>query len=250
MLGARRDAEPRSPVGSGQPGPAVGVAMSLRDDPGFPRVAEHLAREGGSGFALHQDPCFERRLRLRMRLRGAASLTQYAGLLDREPEELARLLKGFTVHVTGFFRNPAAWRRLGAVLAGEGRDGRETFRGWSAGCATGEEAYSLGMLLQSLLRRGRLPGRSWEVDGADIDASCLAIARDATYPAEALPTVRAEAGTGYGELVDGRFTVDREIRERVRFAQLDLTGETGPREAYHLALCRNVLIFFAGEGQD
>src|SRR5262245_4857090 len=121
--------------------------MTTRSDFGLSEVIQRLSDRGAGGFEWYKESCLLRRIEVRMRARGIGTLSGYAGLLADEPEEVERLIRSLSVRVTGFFRNPDTWLRLAAILTEDrlGRDGR--FTAWSMGCSTGEEAWSLAMLL-------------------------------------------------------------------------------------------------------
>lgn len=219
--------------------------MTLRDDPAFARVALHLERLGAGALALYREPCLERRLASRLRARGQSRLADYAGLLDADQDERRRLLSALAIGVTGFFRNPSMWRRLGALL--RARPAAEPIGAWSAGCATGEEAYSLAMLLAG--RDGAAGGAAgdWWIEATDLDERSLAIARAARYPGGVVRDIEAVVAAR-GRLSAEGFEVAPALRERVRFRREDLTAP-GARGPYDLVLCRNVLIYFGTEGQ-
>jgi chemotaxis methyl-accepting protein methylase len=111
------------------------------------------------------------------------------------------------------------------------------------GCATGEEAYSLAMLLDRVLP----PGVPWTVEGSDLDERSLETARAARYPARVLPDIAA-VGPARGTVSPAGFEVAAELRARVRFRRDDLTAPAA-RGPFDLVLCRNVLIYFGPEGQ-
>jgi chemotaxis methyl-accepting protein methylase len=209
-------------------------------------VTRHLERLGVGAFALYKAPCFERRVAVRLRASGQPDLAGYASLLDHDEAEGRLLLDALSIGVTNFFRNPTAWRKLGehidAVLP------HRAFRAWSAGCATGEEAYSIAMLLAGTGRGGA--GRDlgdWSVDASDLDEQGLAVARRGVYSGAVVGDIEA-VGAPIGQVRDGEFAVSPELARRVRFERDDLTAarERGP---YDLVVCRNVLIYFAEEGQ-
>ncbi|MEO8450763.1 MAG: protein-glutamate O-methyltransferase CheR [Gemmatimonadota bacterium] len=213
--------------------------------PALARIAERLSVRGDGSFSLYKEGCFRRRIEVRMRARSMASLDDYADLLDREPMEIERLAEVLSIGVTGFFRNPTAWRRLETLLAEEPTVPRA---GWSAGCATGEEAYSLGFVLAR-----RAPG-SWRVDATDIDREALGIGRAGRYPASAGSVIAAYSPGAllaeWGHHDDAGFEVDGSIRRGVHWSVGNLTDEwTGPPR-YDVVVCRNVLIYFGAEGQQ
>jgi len=220
--------------------------MTALDDGGLARIRQHLTRLDAAALALYKPTCFERRLAARLRARSVATVAEYVGLLDREPEEIERLVSALAIGVTGFFRNPPAWRRLAALL--ETRDfSAVPFRAWSAGCATGEEAFSIALLLDRLERAGVGAVAGWEVHATDLDERSLAVAREGVYPARAAAEIR-EAVDLPLDVAGGQYLVDGAIRRRVRFRREDLLSGFGP-DRYDLVVCRNVLISFGDEGQ-
>jgi chemotaxis methyl-accepting protein methylase len=190
---------------------------------------------------MYKGPCFERRLASRLRIRGVASVAAYADLLDREPEERIKLLSAIAIGVTSFFRNPSAWVRLAELLRAKPTDRVEA---WCAGCATGEEPYSLALLLAGIPQR---PG-AWSVLGTDVDERSLAVAREADYPGRVTIDIENAGFTAFGSRNDGRFRIDETIRRHTTFRREDLLAPI-PRSQFDLVVCRNVLIYFGAEGQ-
>ncbi len=216
---------------------------------GMDRIRHHLTLIGGASLCQFKAPYFERRLLSRCRARGLSSVDAYADLLDRDPDEAPRLRSAIALGVTGFFRNPSAWRALAGLIPAHCRApnalGPEC-RCWSAACATGEEAWSLALLCASLVNQGRLA--AWSVDATDLDPRNLTVARQGEYPercrADIDAVVRDLANVGS----HGPFLVPNELRASVRFSVTDLTMPAS-REPYDLALCRNVLMYFDAEAQ-
>jgi two-component system CheB/CheR fusion protein len=151
------------------------------------------------------------------------------------------------VGVTSFFRNPQAWRRLAELLASRPRPAAP-FRAWSAGCATGEEAYSLALLLASLEARGVASIEGWAVLGSDLDERSLAVAKNGAYSPRAASEIAAVLPGFSGDVSADRFQVDPRIAARVRFEREDL-AYSGRVASADLVLCRNVLIYFGETGQ-
>lgn len=209
------------------------------------RVRRHLAANGAASLCRFKARYLERRLQSRCRHRGAADLSAYADLLDQDPEEVGRLVSAVALGVTSFFRNPSAWRRLASLLASAAPAGQPC-RAWSAGCATGEEAWSLALLLEDQLRGGRVSG--WEVDATDLDPRNLAVARHGEYSDRARADIEAVLAGAPDSEPPGRFVVPEVLRRSVRFAMTDLTVPTA-RGPYDVVLCRNVLMYFEAETQ-
>ena len=219
-------------------------------DFGLAEVVRQLARRGGGGFEWYKDSCLRRRIEVRMRARGVTSLSGYAALIAEDAEELDRLLHTLSVRVTSFFRNPDTWERLRDLLEKEPPGPRHPVTAWSMGCATGEEAWSLAMLLQDAARRGEQPGAGpFQVVASDVDAQALAVAEAGRYPGYAIEAIRKVLDHPYGTIRDGSFEVDSAVRARVTFRREDLTAAAPAPARFDLVCCRNVLIFLGRDGQ-
>jgi chemotaxis methyl-accepting protein methylase len=212
-------------------------------------VLRQLRSRGNGGVEWYKGACLARRIELRMRVRGVSTLAGYATLLARDAHEADQLLTSLSVRVTGFFRNPDSWQRLGEILDREGIFLPAPFLVRSMGCSTGEEAWSLAMLLLSRARRGLPPGPAFQVVASDLDPRALARAEAGVYGEDGARAVREVLGATFGDLTEGKYTVDSALRERVRFRREDLTRNGGTPETFDLICCRNVLIFLSREGQ-
>lgn len=213
------------------------------------RLLTFLERIGRFHGLHYKDKCLRRRIATRLRARGIDRVADYLRVLEHEPAELDRLLDALTINVTKFFRNPEVWEELERTVLPElfARPGRH--RLWSAGCATGEEPYTLALLVYGYAQRhGRTADLArFEVLATDIDRGCLARAQRAEYPAFALtetpPRWRTylEPGPPY--------RVPEPVRRLVRWQRHDLLADPYPADC-SLIVCRNVLIYFAREVQD
>jgi chemotaxis methyl-accepting protein methylase len=221
-----------------------------RKDFGLAEVVRQLARRGGGGFEWYKDSCLRRRIEVRMRARGVASLSGYAALLAEDAAEVDRLLHTLSIRVTSFFRNPDTWGRLRDLLEKEPPGLRRPIAAWSMGCATGEEAWSLAMLLQDAVRRGDQSGAEpFQVIASDVDARALAVAEAGRYPGQVVEAIRKVLDHPYGAIREGRFEVDSAVRARVTFRREDLTAAAPAPARFELVCCRNVLIFLGRDGQ-
>lgn len=224
--------------------------MIGRDDAGLDLVLRQLTTRGAGGFEWYKDSCLLRRIEVRMRARRVGTLSSYAALLKAEPAELERLMHTLSVRVTGFFRNPDTWVALRSILEGLPAASERGLAAWSMGCATGEETWSLAMMLREVARpSGPEAVTRLSVVGSDVDAQALAVAEAGRYPAASIDAVRAVLREPYGAVCDGMFEVDPVLRERVTFRREDLTSASTRPERYDLICCRNLLIFLGREGQ-
>lgn len=228
--------------------------MSDREETAFSALAARIAAHTGLDIGVYKDRCLRRRIAVRMRACGVGDYTGYLGVLERTPAELDLLADALTINVTTFFRNRETWDALGATILPAlltERDGR--LRAWSAGCASGEEPYTLVMLIALVLER---MGRSeWlgrvHVDATDIDRKSLEHAAAASYPERAFsevdPATRARYCVAAG---DGRLAVSDPLRALVEVHRMELTGRWDARGVYDLILCRNVIIYFDRSTQE
>jgi chemotaxis methyl-accepting protein methylase len=224
--------------------------MIGRDDTGLELVLRQLTTRGAGGFEWYKDSCLLRRIEVRMRARRVGTLSSYAALLENDPVELERLMHTLSVRVTGFFRNPDTWMALRTTLEGLPASAERGLSAWSMGCATGEEVWSLAMLLRDLARpAGSEAMAQVSVLGSDVDAQALAVAEAGRYPAPSADAIRAVVREPYGVVRDGTFEVDPVLRERVVFRREDLTSPSTDPERFDLICCRNLLIFLGREGQ-
>ncbi len=219
----------------------------------FLALTRKISREAGLSLDAYKDKCLRRRIAVRMRASGAHSYADYQALLDRDPEEYARLKDTITINVTRFYRNVETWELirttvLPQVCAAE----RGQVRAWSAGCASGEEPYTLAMLIAEYLesqgRGERLD--SVTVDATDVDRECLLRARAARYRPETLTDVPASLAKRYFDMSEGEYRVVEQVRRRVMVRAGDLCADPPPARSYDLILCRNVVIYFERATQD
>jgi chemotaxis methyl-accepting protein methylase len=222
-------------------------------DAGFRMLTEKITRDRGFRCASYKDKCLRRRIAVRMRAKGTASHDEYAGILDTDPSEYERLMRSLTVNVTKFFRN---WETYDAVQKHVIPDlwdrGERQLRIWSAGCASGEEPYSLAILFHhhAELKKATSQLDTVSIVGTDIDADCLREAESACYGEPALSETPAGLRDRYFPQAAGLHTMIPDVRRLVRFEQNDLLGGRPPIEHLHLVVCRNVIIYFEREAQD
>jgi chemotaxis protein methyltransferase CheR len=213
-------------------------------DDGLVALLAQVERVRGLSLRSYKDKCLRRRLAVRMRARGVHTFGEYAALLGRVPEEYDLLVTALAINVTKFFRNPetfAALRRL--VIEPLWQRGTPV-RVWSAGCASGEEAYSLSLLFHEAAghRPSAVRGRV-RIDATDLDPGALDDLRRAEYPRPAVEDLPAPLLERYFS-PGPPFRLDPHVAACVRPRLHDLTREPPPDPPYDLILCRNVVIYF------
>ncbi|HJP59829.1 MAG TPA: protein-glutamate O-methyltransferase CheR [Gemmatimonadaceae bacterium] len=226
--------------------------MIKSDDAGFRTLMDKITRDSGFRCASYKDKCLRRRIAVRMRAKGAATAHEYSGVLDTDPREYERLLRSLTVNVTKFFRNPETYAAVEKKVVPELWGTGDNLRVWSAGCASGEEPYSVAILFHKHAHETKSCERLSTVDilGTDIDNEVLGEGERGIYAESALVETPLALRDRYFPQVAGLHTMVPEVRQLVRFAHDDLLAFKPPVSDVHLLLCRNVIIYFERDAQD
>ena len=227
--------------------------MMPADDVAFAALTRKISREAGLTLDAYKDKCLRRRIAVRMRACGVHSFSDYQTVLDRSPAEYERLKDAITINVTRFYRNAETWNLLRAGLLEEVCEAHKgEVSAWSAGCSSGEEPYTLAILMADHFDRQGKPDRFGRVtvDATDIDRQCLERAREGRYRPEALVELPGDLAERYFEDAGEECRVIERVRRRVAVRALDLNREPPPRRNYQLILCRNVVIYFERATQE
>jgi two-component system CheB/CheR fusion protein len=202
-------------------------------------------------FRYYRKKMLTRRIERRMSLSHFNALSDYLAFLREHPDELKQLAKDLLISVTSFFRDPEAWQALETeVIAPLVRDkeAEGSLRVWSAGCATGEEAYSLGMLVLDQVAAAHKDCQV-HIFATDIDEASLEVARHAIYPDSISSDVSPERlGRYFTRVNDSSYQVGKHLRETVTFARQNLITDA-PFSKLDLIVCRNLLIYLEPEVQ-
>lgn len=216
-------------------------------------LLEQVRQDRELDLSSYKPSFLERRLAVRLRARGCPDLAAYGRLLRQDSAEYNALLNALSINLTRFFRDPSTFQALEERFLPEllrRQAGVRRLRAWSAGCAAGEEPYSLAILVCAALGPA-LPQWRVEILGSDVDDKALQRARAGQYDS----TVLRDLPPRYQEWVERYFspgpqrTLAEAVRSLVTFQQHDLTRDPLPQDL-DLLLCRNVLIYFEREQQD
>lgn len=229
--------------------PAEGVSRGS-----LSRLLEKVHAERHLDLAQYRSRYVERRIATRLHALGLHTYRQYATYLDTHPDEYTRLLDALTINVTQFFRDTPVWETLCAdvlpeLLTAKAARGRRVVRIWCAGCATGEEPYSVAMCALSVIEDLGLTDIVLNVLGTDIDRKALAVARAAEYPIARLAEIPRRFQESYVEVHEGAFRIGPAVRRCIKLHYLNLFEEP-PVHVVDLVLCRNVFIYFNREDQE
>jgi two-component system CheB/CheR fusion protein len=223
-----------------------------------PDVAEHLGEimsllrnQTGHDFSSYKDRTIIRRIQRRMHVLQIEDLAGFVERLRQDSREVSLLFQDLLIGVTNFFRDPEAFAALQrdvipALIRDKGPD--DAVRVWVPGCATGEEAYSIAILLRECIEK---PHRAPKVQvfASDIDDQALNVARIGRYPATIAKDVSPQRLSRFFHREDGTYRVVNEIRETCLFSSHNLLRDA-PFSRLNLISCRNLLIYLSGDLQD
>ena len=218
------------------------------------QLLDYIRRVRRFDFSGYKRSSLSRRIGKRMQEVRCGSYADYQDYLEVHPNEFAKLFNTILINVTSFFRDAAAWDFVAAEVVPRivsGKQMGEPIRVWSAGCASGEEAYSLGMLLCEVLGVDQFRARV-KIYGTDADEDALVKARQATYTPRELDGVPADYVARYFDQADGgsgAHTFRNDLRRSVIFGRHDLVQDA-PISRLDLLVCRNTLMYFNAETQQ
>jgi two-component system CheB/CheR fusion protein len=214
------------------------------NDAHYEEIFELLRSAIGVDFSHYKQPTIRRRILRRMAINRVSDIDRYVAMLREHHEEVRSLYQDILIHVTRFFREPESFQALAMTvlpqLFAAGRSDTP-IRVWVAGCATGEEAYSLAIALVEFAGED-LRERQVQVFGTDISETAVEYARQGIYPANIAEVIPPERLRRFFAKVDSGYRIVKSIRDLCIFARQDLTRDP-PFSKLDLVLCRNVLIY-------
>ena len=213
-------------------------------DADFEQYRKLIYDESGITFSSTNRSILESRLKERLREKQLASLGEYYAILVRDKEELKVMLDSVTTNLTRFFRNQPHFDALEhyvlpAVLNTKKERGETKLRVWSAGCSTGEEPYTLAMLLKDKLP----PQFTAEITASDISLKSLMVGKSGFYPESRVVGVPDAYLSRFFEKKNNGYQIRDELMKMIRFDYHNLKNDSGQRNI-DILFCRNVLIYF------
>lgn len=243
---------------------AAGHNLPHHCEEGFPELLEKIVRESGWDLRNYKKASLKRRIAVRLNTHNISSYKDYHSVLESDPAEYNNLISTITIKVSEFFRDPEVFDLLREAImknpptspffkgglsnnipplakGGQGGFEGDGLKAWSCGCAHGEEAYSLAILLAEFFGIGNL--KEARVFATDADEKAIDKARKGTYTEESLRNISQNLKNRYFEKTDKGYKLNHEIRHLVRFGALDII-RGNPISKVDLLLCRNLLIYF------
>lgn len=233
-------------------GPHVDVPLASSILSGINQVLMQLRSNTGHDFSLYKKSTIQRRIERRMAVHNIETIEVYARYLKEHSAELTLLFKELLINVTSFFRDPDAFVQLQhnifpQLFQNKPKD--YTVRVWVAGCATGEEAYSIAMLLAEFIESHRSDFKV-QIYATDLAEDAITIARTGIYPVNIVQDVSEERlQCFFSKEPGGSYRIKKNIREMVVFAVQNLIKDP-PFTKLDLLCCRNVMIYLEAELQN
>ncbi|MFH1783341.1 MAG: CheR family methyltransferase [bacterium] len=223
------------------------------EDQAFRILLEKIFSDRGLDCRQYQEKCLKRRIAVRMRARRVRSYAEYLRILLNDQSEYEEFFNTLTINVSEFFRNPETFQAfkelvLRPLIKQKKEQNVHSIKIWSAGCAGGEEPYSIAMIL-----REELSEDTWNcvsaVYGTDIDKEILQFAKKAEYEPRSVEKVSKIHLAKYFDYINGIYKLTKEIKNMVRLQQNNLLNDKPPA-SFDVIFCRNVMIYFTKDVQD
>ena len=223
---------------------------STADESALKDVLAHLHAQTGHNFKHYKRATVLRRVVRRLQVNSIETIPHYLEFLRKHPPEARALLQDMLIGVTHFFRDKESFAALAAhipqLFGGKGKD--DPLRVWVAGCSTGEEAYSVAMLLCEQAEKLQA-SPTVQIFASDIDEQAIQDARDGLYPSTIEADVSQERLRRFFVKDQGRYRVRKELREKVFFSAHNLLSNA-PFSRVDLISCRNLLIYLNAQAQE
>jgi two-component system, chemotaxis family, CheB/CheR fusion protein len=224
--------------------------METQEKVAFEHLLEYLRQNRGFDFTGYKRPSLLRRITRRIESLGMDSIEKYRDYLEVHPNEFLLLFNSILINVTSFFRDPEVWQHLANTIVPEILDAKaphESIRVWSAGCSSGEEAFTIAMIFAERMGTVEFCNRV-KIYATDADEEALIEARAAAYKPERLEGLSPHLVEKYFTKAGERYQLDKDLRRCVIFGRHDLVQDA-PISKVDLLTCRNVLIYLNSEVQ-
>jgi two-component system CheB/CheR fusion protein len=228
--------------------------MSETEDPtraDFEALLDFIKHSRGFDFTGYKRPTLQRRIEKRIGFVGSDGYSGYREYLAANDDEFGELFNTILINVTGFFRDPLAWEYVRDEIIprlAQARGAGDQIRVWSTGCATGEEAYTVAMLLAEEIGDDEFRSRV-KIYATDVDEEALDTGRHGRYSADLVEPVPEELRAKYLEQVNSSYVFRSDLRRAVIFGRHDLLQDP-PISRVDLLLARNTLMYFTADAQD
>ncbi len=219
--------------------------LEVLNDADYESFRKIIYDESGITFSSTNRSILDSRIKELLRKKNIATPQEYYAIISKNPEEMKEMLDSVTTNLTRFFRNQPHFDAFihyvipNVAELKKARGSDRTIKIWSAGCSTGEEPYTIAMIMKEICP----PGFDFKVIASDISLKSLMTAQQGFYPDNRVDGVPADYLSKYFTKVEGGYQIKDEIKSKVRFDYHNLRHDAGERN-FDVVFCRNVLIYF------
>lgn len=219
------------------------MSVMIEEDPDFKKILAFLLKTKGFDAHQYKQNYIKRRIAVRMRAAGVSTYHDYLRVLQTVRQEPSFLIDRLTIHVTEFFRDPEVYRSMTEKILPEFSNiFPKNLRVWCAGCSTGEEPYSVAIMVKEWI--ANQPDFSFEILATDIDLPSVRAAEKGEYAMEALKKVPKSQVQRWFSSEDSKVRALPELKDHIRFRVHDLLGNwLSSLTGFHFIFCRNMLIY-------
>ena len=211
----------------------------------YSQFKEKILRKTGINLSSYKEAQMKRRIESLASRNGFNDLLDYYAMIDKNKEKFDEFINFMTINVSEFFRNPEQWSIVETKLFPTLLQKNKDIKVWSAACSTGEEPYTITMILSRLMPLNKIT-----VDATDIDDGAMAKAKAGVYAQSSLKNVPKDLKEKYfKQNADGKFEISNEIKSRVQFKKHNLLKDSYIDKC-DLIVCRNVMIYFTDEAKS
>ncbi|MCS7130482.1 MAG: protein-glutamate O-methyltransferase CheR [Archaeoglobaceae archaeon] len=209
-------------------------------DLSFREILSYASKKSGLKLDGYRESYLRRRIELRMRILGLKDFSDYFKFIKNNESEIDELVNAIAINVTEFMRDRSPFDYfMQKILPELARKRNGILRFWSAGCANGEEPYSIAIAVLETL-----PNRNFSIYATDIDEDCLKKALEGIYEKEQLKNLSKEHLDKYFEKIGDKYRIKDFVKRHVRFKKHDLTSQEPITKFLDAIFCRNVMIYF------
>ncbi len=228
----------------------LGIMLEILTDADYEKFRKVIYDESGITFSATNRSILDSRIKEQLKNKNLSTPAEYYNLVMSNPEEMKIMLDSVTTNLTRFFRNQPHFDAFvnyvipHVVENKKAAGGDRTIRIWSAGCSTGEEPYTIAMIMKEICPMGF----NFQITASDISMKCLMTAQKGFYADAKVDGIPADYLSKYFTKVDGGYQMKKEIMDTIRFDYHNLRNDSGARNL-DVIFCRNVLIYFDEEAQ-
>lgn len=227
------------------------TAVIVYTEDNLKAIRDFLVKREGFDLDSYKDKCIQRRISFRIRTSGCKSVEDYIELLKKREDEVKKLLNALTINVTEFFRNDTTFEKLKDVIFPDifaMKEKERIVKIWSAGCASGEEPYTIAIILKEYFPE-EMKRFNISITATDVDEGILKKAAEGLYPKDRMAGVSPHMKSRFFHADGESYRLSDEIKRMVSFEREDIFQE-GLHRDNDLIVCRNLLIYFSKERQE